>query len=141
MFCFKEKTVYCMRSSDWSSDVCSSYLGALVIETSLDSGFDLDSGAFLKQCGDAPSLKLAFVCSPNNPSDNPVVPADVLRIADALPDTIIVLDEAYLEFSETPSLAAEAASRGSPVALTRSEERRVGKRGVRSGKTRGWQEP
>src|SRR3546814_1035307 len=91
--------------------------GERVIEARLETGFDLDAGAVLKQVGDEPSLKLAFVCSPNNPTGNPVDPADVLRIADALPDTIIVLDEAYLEFSETPSLAEEAASRENLVVL------------------------
>ena len=37
--------------------------------------------------------------------------AEVLRVADALPESIVVLDEAYLEFSEFRSLAAEAARR------------------------------
>jgi histidinol-phosphate/aromatic aminotransferase/cobyric acid decarboxylase-like protein len=46
-----------------------------------------------------------------------VDPADVLRVAAALPDTIIVLDEAYLDFSDTPSLAAEAAVRPNLVVL------------------------
>src|SRR3546814_3860825 len=30
-FCFKQKTAYEMRISDWSADVCSSDLGALAI--------------------------------------------------------------------------------------------------------------
>src|SRR3546814_1743526 len=32
VFCFKQKTAYEMRISDWSSDVCSSDLARLVIE-------------------------------------------------------------------------------------------------------------
>jgi histidinol-phosphate aminotransferase/imidazoleglycerol-phosphate dehydratase/histidinol-phosphatase len=91
--------------------------GARVIEAPLDANFDFDADAFLKVAREEPSLKLAFICSPNNPTGNPVDPADVLKVADALSETLIVLDEAYLEFSETPSLAAEAARRQNLVIL------------------------
>lgn len=91
--------------------------GARVIEARLDSEFDFQPRLLLDAVKDEPSLKLAFLCSPNNPTGNPVDPADVLRLADALPDTILVLDEAYLEFSETPSLAEEAARRPNFVVL------------------------
>ena len=91
--------------------------GARVIEAKLDPEFDFDPDAFLAAVAGEPSLKLAFICSPNNPTGNPVDPADVLRIADALPETIVVLDEAYLEFSDTPSLAAEAVRRPNMVVL------------------------
>lgn len=91
--------------------------GARVVETRLDENFDFDPDAFLAAVAGEPSLKLAFLCSPNNPTGNPVAPRHVLRVADALPDTIVVLDEAYLEFSETPSLAAEALARPNLVIL------------------------
>jgi histidinol-phosphate aminotransferase/imidazoleglycerol-phosphate dehydratase/histidinol-phosphatase len=63
------------------------------------------------------SVKLAFLCSPNNPTGNVIEPAEILRAADSLPETIIVLDEAYLEFSDAESLAAEAATRDNLVVL------------------------
>jgi histidinol-phosphate aminotransferase len=91
--------------------------GARVIEAPLDAEFDFDPEAFIAAVARETSLKLAFICSPNNPTGNPVAPDDVLRVADALPDTIVVLDEAYLEFSDTPSLAAEAARRPNLVVL------------------------
>jgi histidinol-phosphate aminotransferase/imidazoleglycerol-phosphate dehydratase/histidinol-phosphatase len=91
--------------------------GARVIEARLDSAFDFRPELLLEAVEDEPSLKLVFLCSPNNPTGNPVDPADVLRVADALPGSIVVLDEAYLEFSETPSLAEEAARRPNLVVL------------------------
>jgi histidinol-phosphate aminotransferase len=91
--------------------------GARVVEIPLDANFDFDAGQFVAAAREEGSLKLAFLCSPNNPTGNAIDPADVLEAADALPDTIIVLDEAYLEFSETPSLAAEAARRDNLVVL------------------------
>jgi histidinol-phosphate aminotransferase/imidazoleglycerol-phosphate dehydratase/histidinol-phosphatase len=91
--------------------------GAKVIEVALAEDFSFDAGAFIDALRGRPRLKLAFICSPNNPTGNEVDPADVLRVAEAMPDTIIVLDEAYLDFSATPSLAAEAARHPNLVVL------------------------
>jgi histidinol-phosphate aminotransferase/imidazoleglycerol-phosphate dehydratase/histidinol-phosphatase len=91
--------------------------GARVMEARLDPNFDFDAAAFLEAVSGEPSLKLAFICSPNNPTGNPVDPADVLKVADALSETLIVLDEAYMEFSDTPSLADEAVRRQNLVVL------------------------
>jgi histidinol-phosphate aminotransferase len=91
--------------------------GARVIEARLDPNFDFRPEQLLEAVKDEASLKLLFICSPNNPTGNPVDPADVLRVADALPGSIVVLDEAYLEFSDTPSLAEEATRRPNLVVL------------------------
>jgi histidinol-phosphate aminotransferase len=91
--------------------------GARVVETKLDADFGFDADAFLKAVRTEPGLKLAFLCSPNNPTGNLIDPADMLRVADALAETIIVLDEAYLDFADAPSLAAEAARRPNLVVL------------------------
>ena len=73
--------------------------GARLIEVPLDPDFDFHADAFIEAVKAEPSLKLAFICTPNNPTGNEVDPAEILRVADALPETIIVADEAYLEFS------------------------------------------
>jgi histidinol-phosphate aminotransferase/imidazoleglycerol-phosphate dehydratase/histidinol-phosphatase len=91
--------------------------GARVVEVPLGEDFAFDAAAFIAACRDVPDLKLAFICSPNNPTGNEVAPSAVLEVAEALPDTIVVLDEAYLEFSSAPSLAAEAAKRPNIVVL------------------------
>jgi histidinol-phosphate aminotransferase/imidazoleglycerol-phosphate dehydratase/histidinol-phosphatase len=91
--------------------------GARVIEARLDEDFDFRPERLLEAVRDEPSLKLVFICSPNNPTGNPVEPSDVLRVADSLPESIVVLDEAYLEFSDTPSLAGEAVRRPNLVVL------------------------
>jgi len=91
--------------------------GARVIEAKLGADFEFDSGAFLAAVAGEQSLKLAFLCSPNNPTGNAIAPADLLEVADALSDTILVVDEAYLEFSEMPSVAWEAVRRPNLVVL------------------------
>jgi histidinol-phosphate aminotransferase/imidazoleglycerol-phosphate dehydratase/histidinol-phosphatase len=106
--------------------------GARLIETRLDESFDFDGDRFLPALKDEQSLKLAFICSPNNPTGNPVDSAEILRVADALPETIIVLDEAYIEFSELESLAAEATRRDNLVVL-RTLSKAYGLAGARIG--------
>jgi len=106
--------------------------GARVIETRLDANFDFDPDAFVAAVREEPNLKLAFICSPNNPTGNPISPADVLRVAEALPGTIIVLDEAYIEFSELESLAPEAARRENLVVM-RTLSKAYGLAGARVG--------
>lgn len=91
--------------------------GARIVEAKLNADFDFDAETFLATVAAEPNLKLAFLCSPNNPTGNPIDPADVLKVADALPETLIVLDEAYLDFADTPSLAAEACGRENLVVL------------------------
>ena len=91
--------------------------GARVVKVPLGAGFDFDASAYIAALSSVAYLKLAFICSPNNPTGNEVAPEQVLKVADALPETIIVLDEAYLEFSSVPSLAAKAAKRPNLVVL------------------------
>ncbi|HUE79638.1 MAG TPA: histidinol-phosphate transaminase [Sphingomicrobium sp.] len=106
--------------------------GARVVEAKLDENFDFSLERFLDDLKDEQTLKLAFVCSPNNPTGNPVPPEDVLKLADTLPETIIVLDEAYIEFSDLESLSAEAAIRDNLVVL-RTLSKAYGLAGARVG--------
>jgi histidinol-phosphate aminotransferase len=106
--------------------------GARVLDVPLNERFYFAPDAFLAAVRDEHSLKLAFICSPNNPTGNLVPAADIIRVADALPDTIVVVDEAYIEFSELPSLAATAAVRDNLVVL-RTLSKAYGLAGARVG--------
>ena len=90
--------------------------GVGVIEAKLGAEHEFRAEAFVAQLGGAVP-KLAFVCSPNNPTGTPVDPSEVRALADALPETIIVCDEAYIEFSDTPSLSVEASGRDNLIVL------------------------
>jgi histidinol-phosphate aminotransferase/imidazoleglycerol-phosphate dehydratase/histidinol-phosphatase len=78
------------------------------------------------------NLKLAFICAPNNPTGNPVPLADIERVRLALPDTIVVVDEAYIEFSEQESAAQRAAGTENVVVL-RTLSKAYGLAGARIG--------
>ena len=52
---------------------------------------------------DDPLLKLIFICSPNNPTSNTMKFTDIEEILNRS-QGIVVIDEAYIDFSERPSL-------------------------------------
>lgn len=91
--------------------------GATVIDVPLKPDFDLDADRLIDELAKQQNVKLLFICSPNNPTGNEVDPAVALQIVDALPDMLIIVDEAYLDFSATPSLAREATRRPNLVVL------------------------
>ncbi|WP_051504057.1 histidinol-phosphate transaminase [Sphingomonas jaspsi] len=103
--------------------------GADVVRARLTDDFRFDADAVIAACRDA-RPKLLFLCTPNNPTGTPVDPADVRRIAGALPDTLVIADEAYGEFSDQPSLAAEAEGN---VAVLRTLSKAYGLAGARIG--------
>lgn len=68
-----------------------------LIEVPLSTDFTLDAADFLGHV--TPRMKLAFLCSPNNPSANLLDPAEVEKIIRGF-NGIVVLDEAYIDFAE-----------------------------------------
>jgi histidinol-phosphate aminotransferase len=80
----------------------------------LDEDFALDSEKLLGACNER--TKVIFLCSPNNPSGNAFELKQLLDICDRFPGVVIV-DEAYVDFSEKGSLAAEATVRENLIVL------------------------
>ncbi len=78
----------------------------------------------------AHKAKLLFLCSPNNPDGSLIPPQTVERLL-ALP-TVVVLDEAYQEFSEAPSWAARVPQTPNLVVL-RTFSKFAGLAGLRVG--------
>jgi len=54
----------------------------------------------------SPKTKLVFFCSPNNPSGNCLNRNDILEIAEST-SGLVVVDEAYIDFSSKPSFIKE----------------------------------
>lgn len=81
--------------------------GAGVAEVALDRerGFDLDPERLLAAW--RPAMKLVYLCSPNNPTGNSLGREALERVCAALDGkAIVVIDEAYIEWSRRASLAA-----------------------------------
>ncbi len=69
----------------------------------LTPDFQLDVKATLEKA--TSNTKLIFLCSPNNPTGNRLKTSDVLSIVQGF-DGIVVVDEAYVDFSDEKSLSA-----------------------------------
>jgi histidinol-phosphate aminotransferase len=80
----------------------------LAVPLRADAGFALDEQAVLDQC--KRDVKLVFLCSPNNPTGNLLSADSVLGLTRALQGrAVVVVDEAYIEFSAAQSLARRIA--------------------------------
>jgi histidinol-phosphate aminotransferase len=92
--------------------------GAEVIDCPLlaENNFVLSTDSLANKC--TQDSKLIFVCSPNNPTGNVVPKANVVRLLESRKDqSIIVVDEAYIEFSDMASTAELIASYDNLVVL------------------------
>ena len=108
---------------------------AAIVSVPLIAGenFALDPDAVLRAA--VPGVKLVFLCSPNNPTGALLARTDVLRLAQGLlGSAMVVVDEAYLEFAGTKSLTAELAANPNLVVL-RTLSKAFGLAGVRCGVT------
>ncbi|HEY4146112.1 histidinol-phosphate transaminase [Pinirhizobacter sp.] len=85
--------------------VCARVQGAAVVQAPLRPvDFSLDIDALLAAM--TPSVRLVFVCSPNNPTGALVPRAGIERLARALAGrAVLVVDEAYIEFAGQGSAA------------------------------------
>jgi len=107
--------------------------GTPIIEVPLDADRDyaLDADAVIAGANDL--TKLIFICSPNNPTGGLVSQTDILKVAEARRDkSIVVVDEAYVEFSGAESLATQVDSFDN-VAVLRTLSKAFALAGARCG--------
>ena len=72
----------------------------------LSRGFTVDVGAVLAAC--TPTVKLVYLCTPNNPTGNLIPEDTILRLAGELAGrALLVVDEAYIEFAGLSSSARQ----------------------------------
>ena len=95
----------------------------------LGEDFTLDREALLAAT-DA-QTKLMFICSPNNPTGNAFSNSELLSLAEAF-DGILVVDEAYIDFSKVGSLAPRVAEMDNVVVL-QTMSKAAGMAGLRLG--------
>ena len=72
-----------------------------VIRIPLNENFQIDMNRVSPLFSDK-NLKMIFICSPNNPTGNAMNYPDVEKILSNF-EGIVVIDEAYIDFSEKPS--------------------------------------
>lgn len=103
---------------------------ARVVKVPLTNSYAHDVKAMIAA---APDAGLFYVCSPNNPTGTLTPLADIAYLADNKPKVSVVLvDEAYTHFTETPS-AIELVKAGKDVVVLRTLSKAYGMAGLRCG--------
>ena len=98
-------------------------------EVALGAGFSLPVERILAATDDR--TKLIWICSPNNPTGNAFPKEEILHIADNF-GGMVVVDEAYGDFSDRGSMLPEISGRGNIIVL-RTFSKAWGMAGLRCG--------
>jgi histidinol-phosphate aminotransferase len=67
--------------------------------------YQLDVKSIIEQIDQ--HTKLIFICSPNNPTGNKIRRSDIYEILNKFKSGFIIIDEAYIDFSDEPSFIHE----------------------------------
>ena len=86
-------------------EVSASINNISINRVSLNSDYQLNVTEILKEIN--PSTRLIFICSPNNPTGNKINRDSIYQILDAYKTGFVVIDEAYIDFSDEPSFINE----------------------------------
>lgn len=116
-------------------EVSSQTLGVATLKVNQivsDKGFVLDLPA-IEQALDTHRIKVIFICNPNNPTGNLLERTDLIRILTLTQNrAIVVIDEAYIEFSENCSMVNELGNYPNLI-IIRTLSKAFGLAGIRAG--------
>jgi histidinol-phosphate aminotransferase len=105
------------------------------VETLAEQDFAIDVDAILDACTD--STRLIFICSPNNPTGTVLARDELERLLTVRgEDSAIVVDEAYVEFGNTPSVT-DLLGRHKNLLVLRTLSKALGFAGARCGAVAG----
>lgn len=105
------------------------FCGAYVLEVPRTEDYEIDVEAILHML--TPETKMIVLCSPNNPTGNLVSEQDVLALLET--GRIVMLDEAYTEFSDRPKGLAHLVPRYPNLIVMRTFSKWAGLAGLRIG--------
>ncbi len=81
--------------------VCADIQNVEVKQVPLLADFQLNTPKILESV--TPNTKIIWICSPNNPSGNSIKREDIIEILDKFDTGLVVVDEAYIDFSPEES--------------------------------------
>ncbi|MHA8049962.1 histidinol-phosphate transaminase [Aquirufa sp. ROCK-SH2] len=79
-----------------------------LIKVNLTKDYQLDVNQILASINS--KTKLIFICSPNNPTGNKINRSDIYAVLKAFQSGFVIIDEAYIDFSDEPSFIHELAN-------------------------------
>lgn len=112
-------------------ECCAANAGVEVRKVSLDKEFDIPLKEALSEL--TPEIKIVFLCSPNNPTGN-LLSRDRVEAILGAASGIVVVDEAYIEFSGSPGFVGDL-GRYSKLVVLRTLSKAWGLAGARVGMT------
>jgi histidinol-phosphate aminotransferase len=77
-------------------------------KVSLTKDYQLDVAGILRAID--PQTRLLFLCSPNNPTGNKLNRSDIYTLIESFKTGFVIIDEAYIDFSDEPSFLLELAN-------------------------------
>lgn len=101
----KDENIVIMPPTYGMYKVCADIQQVNIQQAPLTEDFEIDLDNVFDAVNAA--TKIIWVCSPNNPSGNILSKASILQIVKAFPDKLVVIDEAYIDFSTEPSFISE----------------------------------
>lgn len=110
-------------------DVLAQLNSVEVFKVNLTSEFQLDTASVLEAI--TPHTKLLFICSPNNPSGNLMQVKAIKQLLEEF-HGLVVLDEAYIDFSATGSFISELQVYDNLI-VTQTFSKALGHAGIRLG--------
>src|SRR5438270_7479909 len=82
----------------------------------------------------APDAGLFYICNPNNPTGTLTPRSDIEYLTDNKPnDSVVVVDEAYIHFTEAATSALDLVKAGKDVVVLRTFSKVYGMAGIRCG--------
>ena len=110
---------------------CADAAGGHVVEVPLNTDFSFPLAAVQRAI--TPDTRLIFLTSPNNPTGLCIPRDDVLEVARAAPNALVLVDEAYADFADE-SLLDDPVARGiSNLVIGRTFAKAYGLAGLRAG--------
>ena len=107
------------------------FIGSKLVRVSLADDFGHDVRAMLKMAPDAGAY---YICNPNNPTGTLTSRKDIeFLLANKKPDAIVVVDEAYIHFTEKAVSAADLVAADKDVVVLRTFSKIYGMAGLRAG--------
>ena len=106
--------------------------GARLDKVELGPPFTFDFEGFATRVEAAGPAKAVYLASPNNPCGYLLPQRSVAALAERFPTTLIILDEAYIEFAGSPSCAS-LVERFDNVVVARTFSKGFGMAGLRLG--------
>jgi histidinol-phosphate aminotransferase len=103
--------------------------GAYILEVPRTADYGIDVDGILAAL--TPETKMIILCSPNNPTGNPVAQDDVTALLET--GCIVVVDEAYVEFSDQPRGMAHLVKEHQNLIVLRTFSKWAGLAGLRIG--------